>query len=137
MADISDVTRRIVRYIAHNPIENMEGYITNYDADLLSQLEAGGTLIIAEYNDGSREVVKAADVKEPDPSLDGITLATPSYVDERTEATVAVFDALAAIVAPEAATLSADDAPAEQADPVEAFMAALKALKALEPEKEG
>ena len=71
--------------------------------------------------------------------MNGVTLCTPKYVDNRTAATVAVFDALTAIVDPESAVATADETGEEAAmaaDPVETFKAALAALKALGPKGE-
>lgn len=132
--DVED-QRYVVAYLLHDAEANMEGYVSDYSPGALAEAEAAGMVILAEYSDGSRKRVSAADVREPAPKEHGIALATPSYVDQRTEATVAVFDALAAIVAPDAATFSADGAGEAQADPVEAFMSALAALRALEPER--
>ena len=56
----------------------------------------------------------------------------PTYVDMRTGATVACFDALSAIVDPQPATADETGEGTEPIDPVEAFRAALAALKALE-----
>lgn len=131
------MTRHVVAYILHDPVANMEGYITDFAEDNLSGAEDRGLVIIAEYNDGSREAVKAADVKPPEPELNGVKVVMPGYVDVRTDATIAVFDALAAIVNPETAAMSADGAPAEQADPAAAFAAALAKLKALAAEGGG
>ena len=54
------------------------------------------------------------------------------YVDKRTAATVACFDALSAIVDPQPATTDETGEGTEAVDQVEAFRAALAALKALE-----
>lgn len=128
MTAANQATRFIAGYIMHDPIGNVEGFITNYDPDVLQEAEDDGMVLIAQYSDGARELVKAQDVSEP--KMPDIDIVAPSYVDKRTDATVAVFDALAAIVDPQAATLSADDA-AGQADPVAAFKDALAKLRAL------
>lgn len=123
----------IVDYMAHDPVGNVEGQLTCYDPEALAEAESNGIVFIAVMSDGSRKVVKASEVSEPSPQGEEFVFVQPAYVDERTEATVAVFDALAAIVAPETATLSDSGAATQAADPVEAFMAALAKLKALKP----
>lgn len=124
---------KIVAYMAHDPVCNMEEQVTDFDPGTLSNMEAGGIIFVAVYDDESRAVVKASEMSEPEPQVNGVKLVTPKYVDLRTEATVAVFDALSAIVDPEASVAAADEAgeTAEAADPVETFKAALIDLKAL------
>lgn len=129
--EMEAATKVVVAYLAHDPVGNVEGYVTDYSRETLEQAEAAGIIFIAEHNDGSRAVVKASDIKEPSPAINGIKVVGPGYVDKRTDATIAVFDALAAIIDPEAATMSADDA-IEESDPIEAFTKALNALKAIE-----
>ena len=121
----------VVGYAVHDIIGNNEQCLTEYDPDALQRAEDAGLVFVAQYDDGTREVVKAADVRKPDPTVNGIPLATAGYVDERT-ATVAVFEALSAIVDPQPATADETGEEAESVDPVEAFRAALAALKALE-----
>lgn len=125
----------IVAYLAHDPIGNVEGYISDFDPAVLKQAQDSGMVIIAEYSDGKRAIVDAADVKEPQPYINGIKIVAPSYVDKRTAATVACFDALAAIVDPQPVTADETGEEVAQVDPVEAFRAALDALKALGAEK--
>lgn len=132
--EMDAATKVVVAYLAHDPVGNVEGYVTDYSPDVLAAGEAAGIIFIAEYNDGSREVAKAAEIVEPSPAVNGIKVVAPGYVDKRTDATIAVFDALAAIVSPEAAALDADGADgaaAGQADPVAAFADALAKLKAV------
>lgn len=129
----------VVAYICHDPIGNTEWYVSDFDKSKLREAEAAGCLIIEEFSDGSRKVTTADEVDEPPATLvDGIKLVAPKYVDDRTNATVAVFDALAAIIDPESAVATADETgeAAEVADPLQAFKDALDALKALEPKKE-
>ncbi len=129
----------VVAYICHDPIGNTEWYVSDFDKEKLKEAEANGCLIIEEFSDGSRKLTTAEEVDEPPATLvDGIKLVAPKYVDDRTNATVAVFDALAAIVDPESAVATADETGevAETTDPVQAFKAALAALKDLEPKKE-
>ena len=130
---------KIIGYMVHDAVTNMEWQLENFDQAAVAGLESSGLIIVAVYDDDSRAIVHAADVTEPEPQVNGITLVTPAYVDNRTAATAAVFDALAAIVDPESAVVTADETGEEAAaaaDPVEAFKAALTALKALESKKE-
>ncbi len=123
---------KIVRYWAHDPVGNIENMLQSFDKEQLQKGEEAGIVFVAEYDDGTRSIVKAADVVEPQTFSNdgGITLVLPSYVDERTSATVACFDALAEIINPSVATASADDAEAE-VDPIKVFMAAIEKLRAL------
>ena len=122
----------IVAYLVHDPIGNVEGYINDFSPDVLQQAQDDGMVIIAEYSDGKRVIVDAADVKEPQPYINGIKIVAPSYVDKRTAATVECFAALAEIVNPSVATLAEDGTASEQKDPIERFMTALANLKALD-----
>lgn len=123
---------KIVRYWAHDPVGNIENMLQSFDKEQLQKGEEAGIVFVAEYDDGTRSIVKVVDVVEPQTFSNdgGITLVLPSYVDERTSATVACFDALAEIVNPSVATSSADDAEAE-VDPIKVFMAAIEKLRAL------
>lgn len=130
--EMEKATNRIVAYLLHDPIGNCEGYVSNYDPDLLAKAQEGGMIVIAEHEDGRREVVDAKDVKEPNPAINGVAVVLPPYVDKRTAATVACFDALSAIVDPQPATADETGEGTEAVGPVEAFRSALAALKALE-----
>lgn len=124
---------QIIGYMVHDPVANMEWQLDDFEQERLANMESSGFLFIALRDDDTREVVKAIDVAEPKPRVNGVTLVTPTYVDNRTAATVAVFEALSAIVDPESAVATADETGEEtesQADPVEAFKEALAALKA-------
>ena len=126
---------QIIGYMAHDAACNMEQPLDSYDAAYLSRLAADGIIFVAVYDDGSRCVVSADEVSEPEPQMNGITLCTPKYVNDRTTATIAVFDALAAIVDPESAVATTEETGDEtevKADPVEVFRAALAALRRLE-----
>lgn len=123
-----ELTRQITAYILHDPIQNMEAYITNFDQNALSEAEQGGSLIIAEYNDGGRELVKASEVIEPNPMVNGLTIVAPPYVDKRMAAVIDVFDALAAEMFGAAMVMSADADPAAARSP---FAEALEKLKEL------
>lgn len=129
-----DTDKYVVAYYIHDVICNNEQLLTNFDADYLKAIADAGLIIVAVYNDESREQVAVDDVREPEPHVNGITLATPSYVDARTVATVAVFDALATIIDPESAVATADETgeTTEAVDPVETFKAALAELRKLE-----
>jgi hypothetical protein len=125
----------IVDYMAHDPVGNVEGQLTCYDAEALAEAEKNGMLFIAVMSDGTREVVKASEVSEPSSRGQDFVFVQPTYVDKRTAATVACFEALSAIVDPQpaAADETGEEADAvDPVDPVEAFRVALSALKALE-----
>lgn len=92
---MDEITRRVSAYILHDPVGNVEGYISEYDAAKLQDAEDAGMILLAEYSDLSRERVKASDVVEPQPEINGVTLVQPVYVDTRMSAVVDVFDALA------------------------------------------
>ncbi len=124
----------IIDYMAHDPVGNVEGQLTCYDPEALAEAESNGIVFIAVMSDGTREIVKASEVSEPAPQGQDFVFVQPTYVDDRTAATVAVFDALAAIVDPESAVATAEETGEEtaaQADPLETFREALAALKAL------
>ncbi len=126
---------KITHYMAHDPIGNVESYLTEFDSELIARAAAAGIIFIAVYDDGTREVVDAGEVEEPQQERQAYEIVTTSYVDRRTAATVACFEALSAIVDPQpaAADETGEEAEAvDPVDPVEAFRAALAALKALE-----
>lgn len=127
---------QIVDYLIHDPVGNVEGQLGDYDPVRLEEAEKNGMVFIAVMDDGERRLVKAADVSEPKQQNQYFTVAKPEYVDERTRATVAVFDAVAAIIDPQPATADESGEAAGQADPVETFKSALAALRALEGEGE-
>jgi len=126
---------KITHYMAHDPIGNVESYLTEFDSKLIARAAAAGIIFIAVYDDGTREVVDAGEVEEPQQERQAYEIVTTSYVDKRTAATVACFEALSAIVDPQpaAADETGEEADAvDPVDPVEAFRVALAALKALE-----
>ena len=125
---------QIVGYMAHDVLGNTEKQLETFDPEALSAMESAGIAFVAVYDDGDRKLVKASEVTEPEPTMNGVTLVTPVYVDARTQATVAVFDALTVIVDPEASAsaASATEESDETPDPLQAFKTALDALKALE-----
>lgn len=118
-----EITNQIIAYILHDAVQNVEGYITNYDKNLLQEAESSGCIIIAERNDGSRQIVKAEDVHEPAPNINGVKLVKHSYVDNRMKAVCEVFDALAETMP---STKSRDASEGQTA-----FAEALAALKAI------
>ena len=123
----------IVDYLIHDPLGNVEGQLSDYDPVRLAEAEKNGMIFIAVMDDGERRLVKAADVSEPKQQNRYFTVAKPEYVDERTKATVAVFDALADIVNPQ--TAAADENGSDEqpvADPIAAFQDALNKLKGLQ-----
>lgn len=123
----------IVDYLIHDPVGNVEGQLSDYDSVRLAEAEKNGMVFIAVMDDGERRLVKAADVSEPKQQNQYFTVAKPEYVDERTKATVAVFDALADIVNPQ--TAAADENGNDEqpvADPIAAFEDALNKLKSLQ-----
>lgn len=121
-----EITDRIIKYMLHDLIGNVEGEIAEFDAEKLQEAEDAGAVFIAVYGSGRREVVKAADIVEPKPMLNGTVLVTPPYVDDRMLAVVDVFDALASELAAPAAMLMSAEEP-RRAD----FAAALEKLKEL------
>lgn len=126
---------KITHYMAHDPIGNVESYLTEFDSELIARAAAAGIIFIAVYDDGTREVVDAGEVEEPQQERQAYEIVTTSYVDKRTAATVACFEALSAIVDPQpaAADETGEEADAvDPVDPVEAFRVALAALKAPE-----
>lgn len=123
---VSDQTRYVVAYLLHDAAANMEAQISDYDPAILQEAENSGLVILAEYSDGMREIVKAKDVREPEPKMNGITLVQPAYVDDRMLAVVDVFDALASDLAAPAAMLMSAEEPRRPG-----FAAALEKLKEL------
>ena len=122
---------QITHYLAHDPVGNTESYLTEFDSEIITRAAASGIVFIAVYDDGTREIVDGKDVIKPQLDDEPFTLVTPVYVDDRIDATVACFDALAASVDPSVAAASEGGSAEVQADPVEAFMAALEKLRAL------
>lgn len=121
-----EITDRIIKYMLHDLIGNVEGEIAEFDAEKLQEAEDAGAVFIAVYGSGRREVVKASDIVEPKPMLNGTVLVTPPYVDDRMLAVVDVFDALASELAAPAAMLMSAEEPRRPG-----FAAALEKLKEL------
>lgn len=120
---------RIIAYWAHDPINNNEGVITNFDTSTLKQAEANGIIVIAEYEDGTREKVNAENVTEPHIQDSGFfVFVTPQYVDARTTATYEAIKSIADAITPMIpAALTTDGQP----NPLDAITANLEKLKAL------
>lgn len=122
---------QITHYMVHDPVGNTESYLTEFDAEFIARAAAANIVFIAVYDDGTREVVDSKDVAKPKSADEPFTLVTPVYVDDRTDATVACFDALAAIVDRSVAATTEAGSTEVQADPVKAFLSALERLRAL------
>lgn len=89
---------QIIAYMAHSALTNSEEQLNTFDAETLQALEDEGITFIAVYDDETREIVKAADITEPEPQVNGVTLCTPVYVDDRYDAIVSTFDAVKPIL---------------------------------------
>lgn len=128
-----ELARTIVAYLIHDPVANVEGYLTEFDKEELAKAEAQGMVIIAEDNNGGRSIVHAGDVSEPSPAVNGIKVVAPSYVDKRTQAIVDVFDALAEeLYATAVSVMSVDASEDDTAPEVQnPFIAALDRLKVI------
>lgn len=85
---------RIVRYMLHDPVQNVEGVIQDYDVPALEEAERGGCLVIAVGEDGQRSVVPASTVRAPEPMVEGVRIATAEYVDARARAVLSCLEAL-------------------------------------------
>lgn len=121
---------RIVRYVAHDPIGNCEGYVTEFEPEILKRASDSGIIFIAIDDEGNRSIVNVDEVKEPTNDDKPFIVVQPIYVDDRVKAVVAVFDALAASVPAVAA--SADVQPvSSKARNAVSFAEALEALRAL------
>lgn len=122
-----EITDHIIKYMLHDPIGNVEGEIAEFDAEKLQGAEDAGAVFIAVYGSGQREIVKAAEIVEPEPMLNGTILVTPPYVDERIIAVVDVFDALADVVSAAPAMMALDTEAGTANKPT--FAEALERLK--------
>lgn len=126
-----EITDRITHYLLHDPIGNVEGMIEEYDPEKLQSAEDQGAVFIAVYESGRRELVKAADIVEPQPVMNGIVLVQPVYVDDRMKAVCNVFDALDSEMTSGHAANAGIATMALVSDQPETFHDALVALKAL------
>lgn len=117
---------RTLYHMAHDPVGNSEYVLTEYDAELIAQAAERGIVFVAVDEDGGRAVVPPGDVVEPDLDGEPFTLVQPSYVDERMEAVVGVFDTLAASTVAVPMTMSSHVEGGTRT-----FAEALAALKAI------
>ena len=114
-------------YLAHDPLGNSETQVVEFDPALLAEAARRGNIFIAVDADGDRQIVEP-----PTGEAGSLTLVQPVYVDDRMEAVLDVFDALAALMLPEAAPLAAAAIPtAQQRDPSEVFAEKLAALRSI------
>ena len=121
-----------VMYMAHDALSNTEMQVSEFDPALLAAAEAQGVIFVAVDAAGDRQIVDAAEVEPPTGEAGSLTLVQPVYVDDRMEAVLDVFDALAALMLPEAAPLAAAAIPtAQQRDPSEVFAEKLAALRSI------
>ncbi|MFR3058457.1 MAG: hypothetical protein ACLTMI_00250 [Collinsella sp.] len=120
----------ILYYLAHDPISNSEAVLTEYDAELIKRADESGIVFIAVDDQGTRSIVPASDVREPENRDEHFTFVQPLYVDDRFKAVVDVFDALAASVP--AVASNADVHPvSSKARSAMSFSEALEALRKL------
>ena len=120
-----------IYYVAHDPLGNTEQQVAEFDPALLAEAERAGIIFIAVDAGGSRTIVPACDVAAPQSHEGSISLVQPVYVDDRMDAVLGVFDALQAVVFPEAVATVATEAPAaaSAADPAQNFRDKLEALR--------
>lgn len=119
-----------VMYMAHDALSNTEMQVSEFDPALLAAAEAQGVIFVAVDAAGDRQIVRACDVTPPSGVEGSFTLVEPVYVDDRMEAVLDVFDAMAALILPESATLAASEgATAPPCDPIEVFGEKLTALR--------
>lgn len=116
----------ITHYMAHDPISNTEGVVTDFDQELISEASQNGIIFIAVDSNGERSVVPANEVKPPQSQDQSFIIVKPEYVDERLKAVVDVFDALyasAPAVASNASVkaMSVNDVPTSFAEALEAL----------------
>ena len=107
----------------------------------LDEAIADGAAIIRENDDGTTSIIYdgASWIEEKpdiDASQDSFIIVAPSYVDDRMAAVIDVFDALEAIMFPEAEPAAEQSATpmrkaARKITPEEAFKSALDMLKAI------
>ncbi len=126
----------ITHYMAHDPISNTEGVITEYDQDTLRKAADSGIVFIAVDSDGARSVVTAEEIKQPENKDESFVIVQPSYVDDRIQAVINVFDTLEGTMFPTVEASSSTDMlsasavrKAPKISPEAAFKNALAALK--------
>ncbi|MEG0015740.1 MAG: hypothetical protein RSB04_10295 [Gordonibacter sp.] len=129
--------QKITGYLIHDAVMQIEEYVVDFDLDHLKIAEDSGLIIIAEYDDGHRERVRAKDVVEPEPENRApLIVVQPVYVDDRMKAVVGVFDALetelfSPVMPARTAAISEDPETGEVAGAERPFAAALAALKSI------
>lgn len=116
----------ITHYMAHDPISNTEGVVTDFDQDLISEASQNGIIFIAVDSNGERSVVPADEVMPPQNQDQSFIIVKPEYVDDRLKAVVDVFDALSASVPAVASNasvraMSVNDVPMSFAEALEAL----------------
>lgn len=119
----------ITHYMAHDPISNTEGVITDYDSELLSDAAKNGIIFIAVDSNGGRSVVSSDEVKPPQNQDQSFVVVQPEYVDDRLRAVVNVFDALASSVPAVAASANVKAVSANSSGEHMSFTEALEALR--------
>lgn len=117
----------ITHYMAHDPVSNTEAVLAEFNRELIDRAAAGGIVFIAVDADGSRSVVPADQVREPQGLDETLRIVQPAYVDDRMKAVVDVFDALAAAAPASRRKRSVRSADAEKPS----FAEALEALRRL------
>lgn len=55
-----------VIFWAHDVLANCESFIGDFSPEHLAELEREGMVLVGEREDGSREIVPASEVKEPE-----------------------------------------------------------------------
>lgn len=119
------------QFLVHDPVACVEGVIVDFDRETLEKCQSDGYVFIGVDENGERSVVPIDEVQEPPEEKQSYVFIQPEYVDTRTKATVAVFDAMVAVLSGEdaIALASTDEEPA---DPMERLTQALDELRALE-----
>lgn len=120
----------ILYYLAHDPISNSEAVLTEYDAELIKRADESGIVFIAVDDQGTRSIVPASDVREPENRDKHFTFVQPLYVDDRFKAVVDVFDALAASVPAVASNADVQPVSSKERSAM-SFSEALEALRKL------
>lgn len=118
-----------IYHIAHDPVSNSEAILNEYDQERINKAAESGIVFIAVDEQGSRSIVPASEVVEPDANSDQFIFVQPVYVDDRMKAVIDVFDALASSTPQELSAVSVMSA--DTGGTGTAFAEALAALKAL------
>lgn len=127
-----------IAYVLHNPLDNAEAPLTNYEPTELAEAQANGLVIIAIDEHGDRTIItNPDDVHKPDNT--GIQVVLPAYVDQRMTALDAILDAIDTILTSATTTTRSRTALNNTATtttepattPIQAFHTALAAFKQL------